>query len=153
MAGCGADAKPAAPAPDGTEESATIEVTMQSPDGADSKRLRVEDAHAPQTRRLRLMHRTELPVDGGMLFRFPQPRTGGFWMKNTLIPLSIAFFDEDGRVLAVLDMKPCTADPCPRYDPGLEYQGALEVNAGYFTRIGLTRGWTVRVPRGLPPAT
>ena len=65
---------------------------------------------------------------------------GGFWMKNTLIPLSIAFFDRQGVILRILDMEPCRADPCPVYYPGVVYQGALEVNQGWFRRRGLAEG-------------
>jgi uncharacterized membrane protein (UPF0127 family) len=53
-------------------------------------------------------------------------------MKDTLIPLSIAFWGDDGTVLAILEMDPCTANPCPTYAPGMAYMYALEMNAGWF---------------------
>ena len=84
------------------------------------------------------MGRTELAPEAGMIFVFPNDVSGAFWMKNTLIPLSIAFYAEDGRILRILDMEPCAEDPCPLYDPGVPYRGALEVNEGAFDR------WTVR---------
>jgi uncharacterized membrane protein (UPF0127 family) len=61
-------------------------------------------------------------------------------MKNTLIPLSIAFYDVDGTILRILDMEPCRSDPCRVYDPGVRYAGALEVNQGAFERWGVREG-------------
>lgn len=129
----------------------TVEVTLRAPKG-DAVRLRVEDAFEPGTRRRGLMYRRHLEPRGGMLFRYPRDRTGGYWMKNTLLPLSIAFFDADGEILAVLDMEPCATQDCPTYDPDVTYRGALEVNQGLFDEIGVTRGWRVELPAGLPPA-
>ena len=82
-----------------------------------------------------------------MVFVFERPENGSFWMKNTLIPLSIAFFDADGRILRILDMEPCEADPCPVYDPEVAYRGALEVNKGVFARWRVSEGDRVRVER------
>jgi uncharacterized membrane protein (UPF0127 family) len=97
-----------------------------------------------------LMHRTELPEDAGMLFVFDAPTSGAFWMKNTLLPLSIAFVGADGTVQQVLDMEPCTADPCPRYAPDGTYLRTVEANQGYFAAHGITAGWSMEVeaPRG-----
>ena len=78
------------------------------------------------------MGRTALPSDQGMVFVFDRPTTDGFWMKNTLIPLSIAFWDERNRVVAILDMPPCRDDLCPTYEPDQPYVGAVEANLGYF---------------------
>jgi uncharacterized membrane protein (UPF0127 family) len=94
--------------------------------------LRVELAATPEARARGLMGRTTLPTDQGMAFVFGQPTTERFWMKDTLIPLSIAFWDERNRVVAILDMQPCRADPCPTYGPERPYVGAVEVNLGYF---------------------
>jgi uncharacterized membrane protein (UPF0127 family) len=96
------------------------------------------------------MHRRALAGDSGMLFVFPSPRRGGFWMKNTLIPLSIAFTDRHGVIRKILDMKPCRSDPCPIYDPHVTYRSALEVNRGAFRRWGVEVGDTLRLDR---PAT
>lgn len=101
------------------------------------------------TRQQGLMDVTDLPREAGMVFIFDEDRRGGFWMKNTLLPLSIAFFAADGEVLAVLDMEPCEADPCPSYDPDVTYRGALEVNQGRFDELGLDAGWTVELPADL----
>ncbi|HWB55415.1 MAG TPA: DUF192 domain-containing protein [Gaiellaceae bacterium] len=100
----------------------------------------VEVADTPAERETGLMDRESLPEDAGMLFEFDGDSTGGFWMKDTLIPLSIAFADADGTILSILDMDPCTADPCRVYDPGVAYRRALEVNRGAFERWGVSEG-------------
>ena len=64
-----------------------------------------------------------------MLFVFPEPSSGGFWMKNTLVPLRIVFFDRHGRRVRALRMQPCLSDPCRIYDPGRRYRFALELAA------------------------
>jgi uncharacterized membrane protein (UPF0127 family) len=107
------------------------------------KVVRVEVADDAEERARGLMGRRELAADAGMVFVFPETTRGGFWMKNTLIPLSIAFYDESGALLRILDMEPCRADPCPVYDPGVAYKGALEVNQGAFDRWGVSRGDTL----------
>ena len=66
----------------------------------------------------------------GMLFVFPQEVLGGFWMKDTLIPLDIAFFGDDGVLVDTLEMVPCTADPCHSYVPDGPFSRALETPAG-----------------------
>lgn len=87
-----------------------------------------------------LMGRSTLPADGGMLFSFPAPTSQGFWMKDTTIPLSIAFWDAQRRVLAILDMPPCSSDPCAVYRPDAEYTTALEMRRGWFDRHGVSIG-------------
>jgi uncharacterized membrane protein (UPF0127 family) len=109
--------------------------------------LRVEIAATEQARAAGLMNRTTLPADSGMVFLFEAPTDGPFWMKDTLIPLSIAFWDADGRFIAILDMEPCQADPCPLYSPGVTYVGALEVNEGWFDDNGVALGDAVEIER------
>lgn len=75
------------------------------------------------------MHRRKAPVDG-MLFVFPGDTTGGFWMKNTLVPLAIVFFDRQGKQVRRLRMTPCRRDPCPIYSPQRRYRFVLELPAG-----------------------
>ncbi len=87
-----------------------------------------ELALTPAQRSLGLMHRKRAPKDG-MLFVFPYDTTGGFWMKNTLVPLTIAFFDADGRRVRKLSMTPCRQESCPIYDPRRRYRFALELRA------------------------
>jgi uncharacterized protein len=97
-----------------------------------------------------LMGRTSLPPDAGMAFLFDEPTTVHFWMKDTLIPLSIAFWDQDGRIVALEEMTPCTQDPCPTYGPDVPYRGAVEANAGFFTKhhvaVGDTVSWGMSRP-------
>jgi uncharacterized membrane protein (UPF0127 family) len=107
-------------------------------------------AATAQQRQRGLMNRAHLPAGTGMVFLYPEPVRGPYYMKNTLIPLEIAFYDHRGTIAAVLDMEPCATDPCPLYDPGIAYAGALEVNRGFFRQIGLRAGWTVDLPKGLP---
>ena len=108
-------------------------------------RVAVEVAETPVERERGLMERASLPEDAGMLFTFDEETSGGFWMKNTLIPLSIAFYGEDGEILRLLDMEPCRAEPCPVYDPQVSYRGALEVNHGAFERWGVEEGDVIRL--------
>jgi uncharacterized protein len=101
--------------------------------------VQVEIADTPAERQKGLMNRRSLPPKSGMVFRYAQDTSGGFWMKNTLIPLDIAFYDRRGRIVRILTMTPCRRDPCRIYAPGVAYRSALEVNAGSFRR------WNVRV--------
>jgi uncharacterized protein len=110
--------------------------------------LTLEIADSPDERARGLMGRTSLAADSGMLFVYDEPASGGFWMKDTLVPLSIAFLDAGGRILRTLDMEPCRADPCPVYDPGVVYRSALEVNRGAFDRLGVRAGDVIEVDRG-----
>jgi uncharacterized membrane protein (UPF0127 family) len=89
-----------------------------------------------------LMNVPELPDDVGMLFLFDEPSSGGFWMKDTLVPLDIAYILGD-EVVAVMQMDPCEADPCPTYAPDGEYDAALEVNQGALEEAGVREGSTV----------
>jgi hypothetical protein len=109
--------------------------------------LEVELADTPEERRQGLMNRRSLPERSGMLFLYERDERGGFWMKDTLIPLSIAFIDADGRILRILDMEPCAAEPCPIYDAGVAYRAALEVGQGAFERLGVGVGDVVRLER------
>jgi uncharacterized membrane protein (UPF0127 family) len=102
--------------------------------------LTVEIARTDEEREQGLMFRTHLEEDRGMVFLYSNPTSLGFWMKNTRIPLSIAFFDDKNHILKMLDMKPCHKDPCTVYTPGTEYVGALEVNRGAFRRWGVEVG-------------
>ena len=75
-----------------------------------------------------------------MLFDFHEPQEVSFWMKNTLVPLSIAFVAADGRVVSVAEMTPCQADPCPTYAPAGPYRYAVELAAGSFGDAGVGPG-------------
>ena len=75
-----------------------------------------------------LMFRRKAPEDG-MLFVFARATSGGFWMKNTLVPLTIVFFDTSGKQVRKLSMTPCRTASCKVYDPGKMYRFALELRA------------------------
>ncbi len=107
--------------------------------------LDVEVADSVKERARGLMGRETLPERAGMLFRYEEDTNSRFWMKDTLLPLSIAFLDAAGRILVTLDMEPCGADPCPTYDAGVSYRAALEVNRGAFERLGAHVGDVVRL--------
>jgi len=105
-------------------------------------RLQVEVAETPAARAQGLMCRTRLDEHAGMLFVFEETARGSFWMKNTLIPLSIAFIDETWQIVDMLDMavEKDPAHPVAFYSPGQAYRYALEVNQGFFARNGITPG-------------
>lgn len=97
--------------------------------------FQVELATTPSQRERGLMGRTHLPADGGMLFVFEQPGRHCFWMRDTPLPLSIAFIDPAGRIASLADMQPRSETPhCPPVD--IRY--ALEVRQGEFQRRGIT---------------
>jgi uncharacterized membrane protein (UPF0127 family) len=113
--------------------------------------LAAEVARRADQRARGLMQRTSLPDGTGMIFLFPGRVTVGFWMKGTLIPLSIAYVDGD-RVVSTVEMVPCTADPCPSYPPKGPYTAAVEAPAGFFPGHGVVAGtrMTVTGPTGTP---
>jgi uncharacterized membrane protein (UPF0127 family) len=90
--------------------------------------FRPELALTSSKRATGLMNRRKAPPDG-MLFVFSEDTTGAFWMKNTLVPLTIAFFDANGVRVRKLSMTPCREDPCPLYEPRRRYRFALELAA------------------------
>ena len=94
-----------------------------------------------------LMNRTSVAPYAGMAFVFPAPSADLFYMKNTMIPLSIAWFDESGRFETSTVMAPCpkTAASCPTYGPGRPYTLAVEVPAGRLGALGIGPGSTVHL--------
>jgi uncharacterized protein len=103
----------------------------------------LEVARTPEAWARGLMGRASLPEDGGMVFLFDAQTRAAFWMKDTLIPLSILFWQGDGRIIDILDMSPCRADPCPVYRASAPYVGAIEMNRGAFERLGVQVGDTL----------
>jgi len=115
---------------------------------ADATRfVRVEIAETEADRQRGLMGRTELQEDAGVLFIWPSDTESGFWMKDTPLRLTVAFISSDGAIVKTLDMDPCSADPCPVYDPQLTYRMALEVRQGALERLGARVGDKVRIVR------
>jgi uncharacterized membrane protein (UPF0127 family) len=92
-----------------------------------------------------LMGTTSLSPNGGMVFVFDGPTDAMFWMKDTVIPLSIAFWGDDGRILGIIEMRPCEHDPCQTYGPEQPYTHALEMHARWFARHGIEIGDTVEL--------
>jgi uncharacterized membrane protein (UPF0127 family) len=121
-------------------------VTIAKAAGGVAK-VRVEIAETQAQQERGLMYRRHLAPRSGMVFVFASDTRGAFWMKNTLIPLSIAFYDGDGRILRILVMRPCRVTRCPTYDPKVAFRGALEVNRGAFTRWNVHRGDVVTLER------
>jgi len=113
----------------GTLHAATDDGVASARLTLDGVAIRPELAVTPGQRSVGLMNRTQAPRDG-MLFVFRYPSSGGFWMKNTLVPLTIVFFDAYGKRVRRLSMVPCKNDPCAIYDPGRVYRFALELPAG-----------------------
>jgi uncharacterized membrane protein (UPF0127 family) len=109
--------------------------------------VHVEIADDQQEQARGLMGRSSLGASDGMAFLWTSPVEETFWMKNTTIPLSIAFWDERDRIVRILDMAPCRAEPCPTYDAGMPFVGALEVNQGFFAAHGITVGDRVTLVR------
>ncbi len=104
--------------------------------------VEIADTRTEQARGL--MERTELAQDAGMLFVLKSEQSPGFYMENTLIPLSIAFMDSEGRIVDIQDMQPLDET---RHFPAEPAQYALEVNQGFFAERGVQVGDTVELPQ------
>ncbi len=105
------------------------------------KEIWVEVAKTPEEMAQGLMGRKHLDKDGGMFFIFENEGYHAFWMKNTLIPLSIAFVDKEGRIVKITHMEPLTLKSHAPPKPVLY---ALEMNKGWFSANGIREGDTVR---------
>lgn len=118
----------------------TVPVTF--PDGT---AIQAELARTPKERAAGLMGRKSLPLNRGMLFVFEQLGLHFFWMKDTLLPLDMAWLDSDKRILHIEEqVPPCKKDPCPAYGPPMKSLYVLEVNAGVAQRLGLSVGAFLR---------
>lgn len=107
--------------------------------------VEVEIADTDAERQTGLMGRNVLPENAGMLFVFEGEQTLSFWMRDTLIPLSIAYIDAEGRIVDIQDMQPLDDVP-PHYVSAEPAQYALEVNQGFFEERGVVVGDTVELP-------
>lgn len=141
MSACGA---PSAPSDGPTKAQPRLAtVTLNSGDAA----IEVEVADSEAEKQTGLMFRTELADGQGMIFVYAEDRQLSFWMKNTLIPLSIAFLASDGTIRTIKDMQPgslATVDS-ERY---VRY--AVEAPLGWFDRAGLAVGDRFELPAGFP---
>ncbi|HEY6752460.1 MAG TPA: DUF192 domain-containing protein [Rubrobacteraceae bacterium] len=105
--------------------------------------VQVEIADTDAERQTGLSGRPTLTEDAGMLFVFDQEQPLSFWMKDTLIPLSIAYISAEGRIVDIQDMQPLDETPHPSAEPA---QYALEVNQGFFAERGVAVGDTIELP-------
>ena len=112
-------------------------------------RLDVEIASTPSARACGLSHRQSLPENQGMVFVFPVARPVSFWMKDTQIPLTIAFLDTEGRILSIQAMQPHPSEK--RYHSPVPVRYVLEVNQGWFKVHGIDVGDIVKleIPLGI----
>ena len=110
-----------------------------------SHALRVEVAATDAERQKGLMFREKLGRNDGMLFVFDEPAYHSMWMKNTPIPLSVAFVDANGEILNILDLEPHSLETRMSAGPATY---AIETNRGWFAALGLKAGDRVT---GLPP--
>jgi uncharacterized membrane protein (UPF0127 family) len=99
--------------------------------------IQAELAQTQEERAIGLMHRPSLPANAGMLFVFEAPATQCFWMRNTLIPLSIAYVADDGSIVNIAEMQALSEDSHCSAKP-VRY--ALEMNKGWFAKRGLKAG-------------
>jgi len=109
--------------------------------------LKVEVPETMEAMQRGLMGRRSLPEGRGMLFIFPEGVRPGFWMKDTLIPLSVAFIARDGTIVDIQDMEPLSLEIHNTSQP---YRYGLEVNRGWFARHGVRVGDRVRLKGGRP---
>jgi uncharacterized protein len=118
-------------------------ISLVSPAG-ETHTFFTEIADANEERQQGLMHREHLPEDHAMLFVFEAEQPLDFWMKNTLIPLDIFYFDEDGEFVSMQSMVPCEADPCRTYPSSGNAKYAVEVVGGWGASHAVGTGWTLK---------
>jgi len=112
-------------------------------------------ADTPARREQGLMAVTDPGLGGAeaMVFVFPGDTTSGFWMKDTLLPLSIAWYSSEGAFVSTADMDPCPADAtdCPAFSPGEQYRYAVEVPQGELDDLGLVDGSAISLGGSCSP--
>jgi uncharacterized membrane protein (UPF0127 family) len=104
---------------------------------ANFHRIEAEVAANQESRMQGLMHRKSMAPNRGMLFVFPRAERYCMWMRNTLLPLSVAFLDDQGKILNIEDMQPETEDNHCASAPA---RFALEMNLGWFAQKGIASG-------------
>ena len=117
--------------------------------GAGMYRIEAEVAHTAQARQVGLMMRKTMAPQRGMVFVFEHDATHCMWMKNTFLPLSVAFVDAQGKVINIEDMQPQTEDNHCAAAPA---RFALEMNLGWFRERGIKAGDVLRGFDRLPAA-
>jgi uncharacterized membrane protein (UPF0127 family) len=154
LAGCGGangsvdDHSPQETAGKEETSSKTSDLSTVTIDASGGKKVevRVEIADGLFEQQRGLMYRKSLGEDRGMLFVYRREQSLSFWMKNTRIPLSIAYIDWKGRITDILDMKPFDDKP-PHYTSSEPVQYALEVNQGFFDEKGVKVGDHADLPK------
>jgi uncharacterized protein len=112
----------------------------------DTATINVEIADTESSQEIGLMNRPSMPDDQGMIFIFSRENLTPFWMKDTLIDLSIAFINGNGVIVDIQEMKAQTLD---NHNPAAPYQYALEANAGWYDRHGIHVGDTADVSQAV----
>jgi len=130
-----------APKPDGTPQPKLEQTELTIRDIT----IQAEIADEESERQSGLMFREKLEPDSGMLFVFPRPEPLGFWMRNTIIPLSIAYINPDGIILEIHDMEPLDESTVDSKASNILY--ALEMDQGWFEEKGILPGERIE---GLP---
>ena len=110
--------------------------------------IRAELANTEEGRRHGLMFRDRLGDNSGMVFSYPEAGINAMWMKNTRVPLSVAFIDRNGRILNIEDMEPFSEQA---HASAGEAAYALEMNRGWFRKRGIKAGDRVEGLQSLPP--
>jgi len=108
--------------------------------------VQAEVADTPEISQRGLMFREEMPEHHGMLFVFEAPKQASFYMKNTKLPLTIAYITGDGLIAEIYDLEPLDKTPVKSRSQRIEY--ALEMNQGWFRKHGIEPGTSIE---GLPP--
>ena len=147
-------APPGNPARVPLEGVGEVAVTVARPEGGDLLAWCLLAAIEEAQRARGLMEVTDLQGYSGMAFIYEEDHTGGFYMRNTPTPLSIAWIAADGSVVSTADMAPCEdRDGCPTYQPAGAYRTAIEVFQGGLDDLGLVPGATVTVGGSCAPRT
>jgi uncharacterized membrane protein (UPF0127 family) len=133
--------------PDGAAGSGLERGTLVIEARGGDVRISVEIAEALEDQVRGLRFREHLPAEAGMVFLHPDPEPQAFVMEDTLISLSVAWWNEEGRIVAIEDMDPCTGGVCPTYGPHGLTVGAVEVNQGFFEEHGVEVGDRVHLER------
>ena len=119
-----------------------VHILLHTKNSAEPIQILVEIADTPLKQADGLMNRTNLPTNTGMLFTFPNEADRTFWMKDTLIPLDILYFDAKQTLVSMYSMTPCLQDPCTRYPSMYPIMYALEVPAGFIQQHSIQVGDT-----------
>lgn len=117
--------------------------------GAGMYRIEAEVAHTFETRQVGLMNREAMALHRGMVFVFPEDARHCMWMRNTFLPLSVAFLDAEARIINIEDMQPQTETSHCAAAPA---RFALEMNIGWFAERGIQAGDVLRGFAALLPA-